>query len=280
MTHLKFLEPGCRKVLASLDSYIDNELRTETNLDLTEHLRRCAHCTQEADERQKMRSRLRTAVREVHVPSSLENRVRDRIRQSRQPQSKKIYLMAIAAAVVVCFGSWITFRSTTDGPAELVAHVGDVMRVGLKQHIHCAVIRQRNTRPAEGVDKLTSQFKELAPIVQQHIPANLSLNVAHECSFEGRKFVHLTFRDGRNLLSLVIARKGGGESFQSARLLPALTHSGIPMYTSGAGRYQIAAFETDGFLVYAVSELPRAKNLDVLTALAPALHRFLARIPS
>jgi hypothetical protein len=271
---MKILEPGCRKVLASLDSYIDNELHTETNLDLIEHLRRCAPCTREVGERQKMRVRLKTAVRDVDVPAGLEHRVRDRLRQSQQSHSKKIYLMAIAAMVAVCFGSWMTLRP---GPS---APLSSVMQVGYSQHVHCAVVRQRNTRPPEGVDKLTAQFKELVPIIRRHVPANLPLNVAHECSFGGRKFVHLTFRDGHNLLSLVIARKGAGESFAAAKLLPALAQSGIPMYVQGVDRYQLAAFETDRFLVYTISELPREKNLDLLTSLATDLHQFLEHLAS
>jgi anti-sigma factor (TIGR02949 family) len=274
MTHIKLLEPGCRKVLASLDSYIDNELHTETNLDLIEHLRRCAPCTREAGERQKMRTRLRTAVRDVTVPAGLENRVRDRLRQSQQSHSKKIYLMAIAAMLAVCFGSWMTLRPGRSAPLSAV------MQVGYSQHVHCAVVRQGNTRPPEGADKLTTQFKELLPMIRRHVPANLPLNVAHECSFEGRKFVHLTFRDGRNLLSLVIARKQGTESFAAAKLLPALAHSGIPIYAEGTDRYHLAAFETDRFLVYTISELPREKNLDILTALAPDLHHFLEQLRS
>jgi anti-sigma factor (TIGR02949 family) len=277
---MRIPEPRCRKILASLDSYIDNELHTETNLDLEEHLHRCESCTREAGERQKMRTRLRMAVHEVHVPSELEQRVRDRLRKAQQPHSRKIYLMAIAAMVVVSVGSWLAFRSTTARPAGFVDQPGVVMRVGLKQHIHCAVIRQRNTPSARGVDKLTTQFKDLTPIVRQYIPANLPLNVAHECSHEGRRFVHLTFQEGRNLLSLVIARKGDGESLRATSLLPALTQSGISIYAASAGQYQIAAFETNGFLVYTVSASSRGKNLDVMTALAPALHQFLLQIPS
>jgi anti-sigma factor (TIGR02949 family) len=274
MTQMRILEPGCRKVRASLDSYIDNELQTETNLALIEHLRSCAPCTREAGERQQVRTRLRTAAREVPVPAGLEDRVRVRLRQSQQSRSKKVYLMAIAAMLAVCFGSWFTFRPS--GPAALSA----VIRVGYSQHVHCAVVRQRNTRPAQGLDKLTPQFEGLLQIVRRHVPANLPLNVAHECSFEGRKFVHLTFRQGRNLLSVVITRKAGGESLMAEKILPVLEQSGIPMYADSAGQYQVAAFETDRFLVYTVSELAHGQNLDVLTALAPDLHRFLQRLPS
>src|SRR5215510_12335934 len=104
MTQTRFGEQACQRFRAKLDSYIDNELLTESNLEMTEHVERCTSCTQEAQERRKVRRRLRDAVREVPVPAGLEERVRDRLRQPRQPQPKKLFLMAIAAALVLYFG--------------------------------------------------------------------------------------------------------------------------------------------------------------------------------
>ena len=48
MTQTRFGEQACRKVLARLDSYIDNELTTESTLDLMEHFQHCAACSREA----------------------------------------------------------------------------------------------------------------------------------------------------------------------------------------------------------------------------------------
>jgi hypothetical protein len=74
---------------------------------------------------------------------------------------------------------------------------------------------------------------------------------------------------------LVIAKKQEGESLDSTNLPPALTKSGIPMYTAGAKGFEVAAFESRGFLVYAVSDLSQTDNLAVLAALAPSLRSFL-----
>src|SRR5215467_13522850 len=114
MTQTRFDEHACRKFREKLDSYIDNELLTESNLDMIEHFRRCDTCTQEAQDRRKVRRRLQNAVREVPVPAGLEQRVRDRLRQPKQPQPKKLFLMAIAAALVLCFG-FLRVRGTGGG---------------------------------------------------------------------------------------------------------------------------------------------------------------------
>ena len=94
------------------------------------------------------------------------------------------------------------------------------------------------------------------------------LAIAHECHFEGRRFIHLTFRNDRNLLSLIITPKQEGESPRAAGIVPALSRSGIALYGGRVEQFQTAAFETREFVVYTVSDLPRAKNLGILAAFA------------
>jgi anti-sigma factor (TIGR02949 family) len=284
MTQTRFGEQACQKVLARLDSYIDNELLTESSLELMEHFHRCTACTRESQERRNVRARLKTAVREVRVPQGLEDRVRDRLRQTREPRPKRFLLMSIAATLTVCFGSWVAYqlsalRLTTASQESYVAaisgQVASIIRVGLGDHLHCALLRQRGRRSGGGVDKLPAELKELIPIVHQHLPADLPLVLAHECRYHDRNFIHLTFQNGRNLLSLVIAKKQDGESLDGANLPPALSQAGIPMYTAGARGLHVAAFESRGFLVYTVSDLSQTDNLGVLAALAPSLQDFL-----
>jgi anti-sigma factor (TIGR02949 family) len=71
---------ACRSVQAKLDYYIDNELLTETNLELSEHLDSCAACANEAEARRTVRTKLQLAIRHTPVPPGLEARVRARLR--------------------------------------------------------------------------------------------------------------------------------------------------------------------------------------------------------
>jgi Predicted transmembrane transcriptional regulator (anti-sigma factor) len=172
MTQTRFGEQACQKVLARLDSYIDNELLTESSLELMEHFQRCTACTRESQERRNVRARLQTAVREVRGASGMEDRVRDRLRQTREPRPKRFHLMAIAATLAVCLGSWVAYqlgalRLTTASQESYVAaisgEVASIIRVGLGDHLHCALLRQRGRRSEGGVDKLPVEFKELIP---------------------------------------------------------------------------------------------------------------------
>jgi hypothetical protein len=248
MTQVTFDEWACRNTRAKLDSYIDDELLVETNLEIARHFQNCGGCAQEAAERRELRGRLRAAARTAPVPTGLDERVRTRLRmeeQSKTPWS----LMAIAAVVVLCFGSWFTYERR-------------LLRAGVGDHIQCAVIRQGRLEPV-GQDKLAAQYKPLLAIARQHAPAGMYLRVAHECTSDGRKFVHVTLRDEQRLLSVIVMGRGEWEK------LPGGLHAGE------VNGFQAAAFETGSYLVYSVSDLSKRDNLDILTAMAPAIRGVL-----
>ena len=93
MTQTRFGEQACHKFRAKLDSYIDDELLTESNLEMIEHFRHCNVCAQEAQERRDVRYRLQKVVRDIPSPEGLEQRIRDRLRQPRQPQPTELFLI-------------------------------------------------------------------------------------------------------------------------------------------------------------------------------------------
>jgi anti-sigma factor (TIGR02949 family) len=287
MTLIKFGEQACQKALARLDSYIDDELLTESNLELHDHFQRCPSCTQEEEARRAVRTRLRTAVREVAIPAGLEGRVRERLRQQRQSQPGRVNFMALAATLAVCCGSWIAYQLGTlrltnaaqESDFALISNqAAGILRVGLGDHLHCSVLRKRALRSQGPADKLPERLKELGPLVQSNVPADLPLILAHECRFGGRQFVHLTFGNDLNLLSLIVARKRPGESLRNSTLPAKLSQAGIPVYTAGVQQYQVAAMEDSSFLMFTISDLPQQKNLSVLMALAPSLQNLLQRM--
>jgi hypothetical protein len=156
-----------------------------------------------------------------------------------------------------------------------------LMRVGLGDHIHCSLFRKypkNSPTPAEFVEHAAPQYAGLIPIVRSQVPENYKMTLAHECRYNGRKFVHLSLKDDSNMLSLVMTRKGEGESFKTEDMLPALTQAGIPMYQSGVQRFQMTAFETKDYLVYFVSDLSKQQNTDLILALGPQVKDFLAKL--
>jgi len=152
------------------------------------------------------------------------------------------------------------------------------MRVGLGDHIHCAVFRKypKNAPTTEQfIEKMNPQYAGLIPIVRSQVPESYRMMLAHQCSYHRRKFVHLSLMSDSNMLSLVITRKGDGESFSTEDMLPALVQAGIPMYQSSVQRFQMTAFETRDYLVYFISDLPKQQNTQLMLALGPKVKDFL-----
>ena len=233
-------------------------------------------------------SRLRAAVGATPVPPFLEARVRGGLRDVKRGWLPR--LVPVGAVATICVGLLITYqlghlRLTVGSQESYIASVSTqiatLMRVGLGDHIHCSVFRKYPQNPPtteEFIQKMNPQYAGLIPIVRSEIPERYRLMLAHECRYHGRRFVHLSLMDDSNMLSLVITRKGAGESFKTEDMLPGLVQSGIPMYQTGVQRFQMTAFETRDYLVYFISDLPKQQNTELMLALGPQVKQFLAKL--
>jgi hypothetical protein len=234
--------------------------------------------------------RLKSAVHSVEVPPFLEARIRNHIRTVKPSRRWLPRLVPVTIAAAAVFGVVtayqlghlrLTVRSQESYIASVSTHIATLMRVGLGDFIHCSVFRKYPKNPPtteEFIEKINPNYAGLIPIVRSQVPASYRMMLAHECSYHRRKFVHLSLMNDSNMLSLVITRKSGGESFSTEDMLPALVQSGIPMYQSSVQRFQMTAFETGDYLVYFISDLPKQQNTDMMLALAPGVKTFLARL--
>jgi hypothetical protein len=295
MNRVQFGEGGCDKTRKYLDSYVSNELLVETNHDVLRHLEGCEACSAELEARTTLRARLKVAVKNQTVPPELQVRIRERIQNERGASwftAGWSRWAAMAASLVVCAGLWMNHSreklpDIADRPGQnayfqrVSASLAAVLKVGLGDHIHCAIFRKypRNPPPVEKMETdLGPSYQGLLPVVRASVPEGYRVLMAHQCSYAGRKYVHLTLEKGGQLLSLVIARKNPGESLRE--LSASAQPSGIPIYQSGAGHYEVAGFEAGDFLAYVVSNLRGKTNLLVAANLAPGVHDFLMRMPA
>ena len=157
----------------------------------------------------------------------------------------------------------INFPPIADRPAQAViiqkisGRLCWILRVGLGDHIHCSIFRKY---PAElpAVETMLADLgldrEDLLQVVNAAVsedgPAKC---MAHQCSYAGRKFVHVTLRDGASLISLVIARREAGESFAGTR--PATFGERRPTVRILHDGYEVAGFETGDHLAFVISEV-------------------------
>jgi hypothetical protein len=245
-----------------------------------------------------VRDRLKSAVENVPVPPSLDSRIRRPIFGSLPPWrwlpklAPVLAAAGVLAALLVAyqFGHFRLTRASRDAYiASVSSQIGSLMRIGLRDHIHCSVFRKYpknpptaeeilNPKSEKGVKPISTEYAGLIPIVRNLVPENYRMTLAHQCTYGGREYLHLSLKDESNMLSLVITKKVHGESFRAAEMLSAFSESGIPMYQAGVQRFEISAFETSDYLVYFISDLGKKRNTELMLALAPPVKGFLARL--
>jgi len=280
MNVVNFEEKSCERVRGLLDAYVSNELLVETNLQVLRHLNGCTSCGTIAADRARLRKMLQQAVGKENAPAALRSRIQREMRATRPSRSN--WLLAAAAAIVIGLGGYTAMHSfSAREMANAQPALAAVLRVGLDDHIHCAVgtwYRGREFSDETMARDLGPQFAGLAPMVKSVIPAEMKMLVAHQCQVNGRNFVHFILQKQERTFSLIITRKDG-ESFADiagAKIL----NSGVRIHESRMQNFEVAGTETRDFLVYFISDSTGDQNAQIARNLAAPVRDYLARLES
>jgi anti-sigma factor (TIGR02949 family) len=276
--------PGvCARIAEQLDLFLDRDLSARERQEIAQHLAECPECARERSARQLFRQRLRGAVRGVEAPPDLVSAIDRRVHTSRsRPRHTSLMAFAAAALVSVCIAGWQYAHRPASPNQEAYLHevsagVAQIMRVGLNDHVHCAVFRKYPAQPPS-LEHMTTllgpRYADLEPVFAAHLPPGLKVVMAHHCSYRGRRYVHLIARDGARLVSLVIARREQGEAFESD-LRAVASEGGAPIFASAAGSFSLAGFETPGHLVYLISDMDQRENTRVMESMAAQVKEAL-----
>ncbi len=297
MNVVNFNERSCERYRRYFDAYLDNELLVETNQDVLNHLTSCADCTRILEGRARTKQLVRDAVKAEKAPPELVAALRDRFRTERRSffaYDTVRWMMAAAAVVLVAIAGVMSLQWGRVGPFEgndgvfqtVSARVQNILRVGLIDHVHCAILSQRwkrfvsldEMRASTGRQALGPEFIDLAPAVQSKLGAEYTLVQGHRCVANHRQYIHFILTGNKGtILSLVITEKNG-ESFTQENAAAIMKASGIPIYRDRQGTLEIAGFESDRYLAYVVSNLDRDANLNVASLMAPMVYNHLHRL--
>ena len=292
MSLVNFQQHQCKKIRSYLDSYLNDELLVETNHEVLRHLEGCKDCARVLEDRTRVKSLLRQAVRRDVAPAAL----RERIAQDLRRKDSRINALwsfntglgwAVAAALVVMIiGSWAVFNSLNSRKPQsqevALDQSAQILRIGLNDHINCAIVHeQANERftPEKMVERLGADYAGLLPVVKEKAPAGYEVVIAHRCHVDKREFVHMILKDDEKVLSLVITKKNG-EAFPESAAPDVFRVAGTPLYEARLQDYEVAGFETRDYLGFVVSNLAPQDNLQIASTFAPVVRDFLARMES
>lgn len=279
----------CKLMLDRFDSAPDIGYAAKTDPDLVRHLQNCTACSQELLGRLAVRHRLRTAVSSFSLAPEVARTIQDRPRAVR-PSAWMRNVIVLAAVLVLAASAALAYQlgrlrltpaSRESYISSISQRVSAIMQVGLGDHLHCAVfgkIPQDSPTVEALTATLPAQYQDLVGLVKQSLPEGYRVVAAHQCSYRGRNFVHVTASNGWGAISLLITPKAAGESFGNDHRLPTLSQAGIALYSAKVQRFEIAGFETRQHLVYVVSDLGGRKSLDMMAALASGVQGVLLRL--
>lgn len=254
---------SCEAIGRLLDAYVSNELLTETNLDVLDHLDRCADCSAALNSRIEARAALRMAVHQETAPTELLHSIRNAL--PRRSFVGQQWAMAAVILLGVFLGGlsiwYVQPWGTASGETERL------LNMGLAAYEHC---------PADaGFDSLGWEYDGLVEAISEEKPFNLNMTGAHRCVFDGRLFINVVLEEANERAFLVVTEKDHEQLFDRGRA-SALEASGVPVYTSTAGNFQIAGFETGRHLAFVVSKLASDANAQIASSIA-ALYAPSAR---
>ncbi len=288
---LNLKEEDCEVVQSRLDAYLDGELGDDAAGNLTRHLQFCADCSESADAITHSKKLLRRAAQSEIAPTVLREKIQKQIRA--EPRFFEFLFarkfLATAAAIVLFgfFGlvgilvwqlqSPLNLAGNSSPNQSLTRQFTELLNIGLDDHVHCALEEgyagQRYTSEQMS-GELGAEYAGLLPLLKEKAADGFETIAAHHCAIDERNFVHLILRKDEKILSLVITKKNG-ETF-SGRGGSALSQSsGVALYQEEIQNYVVAGFETETDLVFFVSNLSGAENLQIASNTAPAVRNFL-----
>ena len=263
---------NCRDVREMADSFLCEELLTETNHEILRHLVTCLACRTELDARRRLRTALRTAFErapQLQPPATFPSQLRERLREAvfAPPRSRALSRrwLALAAGIVLAIGlAGVTVVRRPPAPADALAHdaIGD--------HQNCA-LRYRLARMPIPLEDAAQRFDNAyrlllnAPPDQLSTPAGLvRVTERHSCAYRSRRFGHVIMEYHGRVVSLLMTANGNGARPAEADAIPHVI--GRPM-----NGLSVVSVDGAGHAILLVSDLSSTDLAHVARAVAVPL---------
>lgn len=271
---------NCQDFREIIDSYLCDELMTETNHGVLRHLENCGKCRDVIEDRRVFRARLRSAVinsEDFTVCEKFNANLYDSLRHCalrKKNVGRPLFTggfayAAVAASllIVAAFGIWF-FQSPGTSPLTASStsdfQLSHFQKIALGDHQNCAVKHQLDEHPVK-IDLTSPQFanlKENVLVPLKKVFLDCELVESHQCRYEGQNFTHLVFDHEGKTMSVLITDLGDYKALE-ANYIAKLSDQG----------YQIAQFDINKKAVFVISDLPEQKNTNAAEVLETPLRR-------
>jgi len=274
----------CRDVREMADSFLGEELLTETNHEILRHLDTCPVCRADLEGRRALREGVRRAFHrapELGPSPEFVARLQTTLQgASRQGSARRAVIFqgwwALAATVVLAVALGAAYRGR-----DWITATGALARAAVGDHRYCALQFRLAERPISLED--AAQRYGAAYRVLERLPPDDVMTASgpahvlerHACVYEGRRFAHIVFRYRGERVSLLVTPADG-------RLTAALPGDARPHLTS-PGRIDgmtVVSFRASRQMVFLTGDVVQDDLVKLAEAVGEPLYRGLAATAS
>ena len=220
---------NCRDVREMADSFLCEELLTETNHDILRHLETCPSCRTEIDARRHLRGALQVAfdrAPDLRPRPEFGNRLRELLREEAADHHRSWTVsrrwFALAAGVVLAAALTVAvFLNRLPAPTDALARdaVGD--------HRNCA-LKFRLVRAPVPLEEAAQRFDRAYGLLLSAPPNDIStpdgparVVERHSCAYGARRFGHVIMEyRGRVVSLLMTGNEGAAGPTDTADAIP------------------------------------------------------------
>ncbi|HEV3059773.1 MAG TPA: zf-HC2 domain-containing protein [Vicinamibacterales bacterium] len=274
----------CRDVREMADSFLGEELLTETNHEILRHVDGCPVCRADLAARRALRGRVRQAFQAAGdlSPSPefiTQLRTKLQVTAPRGLARRGVRLQgwwALAATVLLAVAVGFAYRSR-----DWVTATGALARAAVGDHRNCALQFRLAEKPIsleEAAQRYGASYRVL-----ENLPANDVMTAAgtahvlerHSCVYGGRRFAHIVFEyRGEHVSLLVTAVEGGAPLVFPGEALPHVTSTGR------IDDMSVVSFRASRQMVFLAGDIAQADLMQLADAVAEPLYRALAAVTS
>ena len=277
---------NCQDFRELIDSYLSDELLTETNHDVLRHLEDCTDCRNVIKARREVRDHLRSAVinsPQYQIGKNFTHNLRTQLKyealQHREvksiPQFGFKSWIAVAAGLILVFTFGFillnNFGNTSEPVvAEKNSHLTDkvpvnhLINVAFGDHLFCG-IKQGSEEPIKFA-RTPAKYEKVEQVVMpelENVLVGCKLKEAHTCIYKNTKFTHLIVEKNNEILSVLLTDETKADKLGEK----------IAYYSSKD--YQMARFDVNDTAVFVISDLNKQKNSQIAQALYNPLRKYL-----
>jgi len=154
--------------------------------------------------------------------------------------------------------------------------IASTLDLGAGMHQACAIAGVGATQHPASIEDMQRAMGALAPMLQPIVnnAIGAQLSTAFQCTAMGRTVWEVILHHADTSVSVIVMRKGKGDSFPRALGSRVDSTSGVRLHQGDAKGYAVDGFIAGEYVGYVVSAMPDEDNLALAKNLAPVIQRY------